>query len=366
MVLFIPASVVLVITVSSILVAIGGTVVAFVAGHLASKLLDAITNAFAASTSDAVLFKANDDAMSLGGGAMRICLVTKASSWMRKVRILSSLSDGENYKVEDLDAGDNGGYEYNAPTGNVKWMYTDILVFPGCVVEIQLFRDTYFSGWVDCGMLNIDAEIQSFRNQCLMIYWDDDNGTFFINKNLAYTFNTLFKQYMKDQHLSNPELFQRSIPKQGLPTIAQRAAARKPKDTKKELYGDGKFEKTLDPAVFYKDEPPANPKPYCKTKKDLDGDGIVNSKDNDMDGDGIVNKKDKDKDGDGIVNKKDNDMDGDGIVNKKDKDMDGDGIVNKKDKDKDGDGKKDKPAPVKPAVTKPAVTKPVAPKPKAA
>ena len=75
------------------------------------------------------------------------------------------------------------------------------------------------------------------------------------------------------------------------------------------------------------------------TKRDLDGDGIPNSRDRDIDGDGKPNSRDRDIDGDGKPNSRDRDMDGDGVPNARDRDMDGDGQLNIHDPDPDADGK---------------------------
>lgn len=77
---------------------------------------------------------------------------------------------------------------------------------------------------------------------------------------------------------------------------------------------------------------------------DLDGDGVINRKDNDLDGDGIPNASDPDLDGDGLFNTEDLDADDDGIPNEHDvsplgeSDIDGDGILDPVDEDRDGDG----------------------------
>ncbi len=90
---------------------------------------------------------------------------------------------------------------------------------------------------------------------------------------------------------------------------------------------------------------------------DLDHDGIPNRFDRDVDNDGIPNSLDRNIDG-GFCRKgplkghyigdhmnnnsvHEHDMDGDGIVNSRDTDMDGDGIRNENDTDANGDGIED-------------------------
>ncbi|MDP8943544.1 MAG: hypothetical protein M3N16_05435 [Actinomycetota bacterium] len=74
------------------------------------------------------------------------------------------------------------------------------------------------------------------------------------------------------------------------------------------------------------------------TKRDLDGDGIPNTRDRDIDGDGKPNSRDRDIDGDGRPNSRDRDIDGDGKPNVRDRDMDGDRVPNARDRDMDADG----------------------------
>ena len=97
---------------------------------------------------------------------------------------------------------------------------------------------------------------------------------------------------------------------------------------------------TAKPSAAEKAHAAAKAKKKRRTARDLDGDGIANTRDRDIDGDGILNMRDRDIDGDGVPNAKDRDIDGDGIKNAKDRDIDGDGIKNAKDRDVDGDGVK--------------------------
>ena len=76
---------------------------------------------------------------------------------------------------------------------------------------------------------------------------------------------------------------------------------------------------------------------------DIDGDGVLNFRDDDVDGDHIPNDSDPDIDGDGIDNRLDIDIDGDHIVDDEDFDMDGDGIRDEFDWDDDSDGEDDGP-----------------------
>jgi len=74
------------------------------------------------------------------------------------------------------------------------------------------------------------------------------------------------------------------------------------------------------------------------TRRDLDGDGIINSRDRDVDGDRIANRLDRDVDGDGVPNALDTNVDGDARRNSRDLDVDGDFRMNVADSDVDGDG----------------------------
>ncbi|MEO7933311.1 MAG: autotransporter-associated beta strand repeat-containing protein [Chthoniobacterales bacterium] len=92
----------------------------------------------------------------------------------------------------------------------------------------------------------------------------------------------------------------------------------------------------------------------CAAGPDLDHDGIPNRFDRDVDNDGIPNRLDPNIDGgfcrkgplrghyigDHLKNnsRHEHDMDGDGIVNSRDRDMDGDGIRNEDDSDANDDG----------------------------
>src|SRR4051812_6006526 len=71
---------------------------------------------------------------------------------------------------------------------------------------------------------------------------------------------------------------------------------------------------------------------------DIDGDGARNGHDRDVDGDGVPNSRDREIDGDGAPNRRDSDMDGDRVPNRFDRDMDGDGLRNARDPDSDTDG----------------------------
>jgi hypothetical protein len=71
---------------------------------------------------------------------------------------------------------------------------------------------------------------------------------------------------------------------------------------------------------------------------DIDGDGARNGHDRDVDGDGVPNRRDRDIDGDGAPNRRDSDMDCDRVPNRFDRDIDGDGLRNARDPDSDTDG----------------------------
>lgn len=65
---------------------------------------------------------------------------------------------------------------------------------------------------------------------------------------------------------------------------------------------------------------------------DMDGDGIVNWRDNDRDGDGISNSRDRYPNSAGGLSSLANDIDRDGIPNSRDNDRDGDGVPNSRDR----------------------------------
>ncbi|GAM18801.1 hypothetical protein SAMD00019534_019760, partial [Acytostelium subglobosum LB1] len=317
----------------------GGIDNAFPGNHFSPQLINNINQSVKEPTIHSVMIQVEEPyAQGVPVGSLRVCLVTPASSWLRRVSVVSAWAKNDHCDSIDVIAGDKAGMSYKNDAGEVKWEYYDLTILDG-QVQLVLMRDTFFSGWVGQATIDInDTHIHRFQNKCLMVYWDDDNGTFFEKNYEKYTHRILYDEMIRSHMVSDRAMKApvdagkapaarppaAAAPVQfSIPTIAQRAADRKVKPIKREKFGDGKVEKQMILSLFRGDDlkfPP--PRSFA----------------NDLDGDGVVNKKDKD-------------IDGDGIANDKDKDIDGDGIANDKDKDKDGDGKKDKPAPVKPKPT---------------
>eukprot|EP01133_Synstelium_polycarpum_P009148 gene9148-10733_t len=357
-----PAGVGVIITVSVIVASIGGKALAFAAGYGLSKVVDKITEATRASTSNSVLFKVDGEAYGLMYEMMRVVLVTRKSSWLRKVRVHSvwkSLYDTHPLEA-DIEAGDAAGWDYNDEQGSVRWDYRDIQFHEGSVVQLELYRDTWFTGWYACSTVTIDDDnCNEFRAKCLYVYWDDDDGTFFINNFIFFKYNAMMndiqeKHKTKVEEIMNPSdamggfgIAQRHVspgkPVTKPPLPVYTRVEKKAKATKKEMFGDGELEKKMHPSKFHK----------LKPANDKNGDGKPDKPvANDKNGDGKPDKPvANDKNGDGKPDKPvANDKNGDGKPDKPvANDKNGDGKPDKPvANDKNGDGKPDKPTPAKP------------------
>ncbi|GAM19328.1 hypothetical protein SAMD00019534_025030 [Acytostelium subglobosum LB1] len=237
----------------------------------------------------------------------RICLVTTASSWLRRVGVKIYVPDDQfpEYVLDEVTVGDREGFKYDHAFGNVKWDFIDLKVKNGSVIKVTLYRDTLSNGFVDCGTLEVDSQYSGkFAGQCLMVYWDDDNGTLFTNKNMAYTSTILIKNLMGVETLpaDNTRSLSAAVQRKKTPK-AKLLEPKTPKDVAKDRFGDGTLEKNIPANRFH----PVDKSPFV----DKDGDGKPDktatgkpaAKPKDTDKDGIPDSKDKDKDGDGKIDK---------------------------------------------------------------
>eukprot|EP01133_Synstelium_polycarpum_P015597 gene15597-18530_t len=326
-----PAAVGTVILVKAVVAALGIATASFLAGHYGGKVLDAITDSVGPATDHAVLFKPDDTAYGLHEGMMRVCLVTKADSWLRKVRIICAWEYEPDLQIQDITVGDKAGWVYTGDS-EVKWSSLDFWLREGGT-QIELYRDTFWSGWVGCTTIIMDEGYQAgYSGKCLMVYWDDDDGTFFINRNVLYTYNILHDDYARSIHVEDVAASRKLvIPR---PPPADKSQPKKPRNIKKEKYGDGVLEKKMDPKLFIKK--------FVKqvsTLIDKNGDGMID----------LPNILDKNGDGkpDFIKPIVVGDKDGDGKPDPVKPVKPVKPVVG----DKDGDGKPDPVKPVKPKTT---------------
>ncbi|GAM19329.1 hypothetical protein SAMD00019534_025040 [Acytostelium subglobosum LB1] len=240
-------------------------------GHLRGELINTISDSMREGNDRSVTFRTNDDAKYLAPGYMRVCVITDTDCWLRKAKVECAWVSQTNNLTYEIIAGDKAGYEYKlAAHGNVKWNFQDIKIEDGSM-QITFYRDDY--GWTELNTLIIsEAYIDAFKDQCLMVYWDNHQLSKFSSYSSSYPFNTMFDAYLaetadnaKDNTLPKPSGY-------GEPLNALR---KKRQVVDKD--GDGKPDKT------------ATGKPATKPK-DTDKDGIPDSKDKDKDGDGKIDK----------------------------------------------------------------------------
>ncbi|GAM22559.1 hypothetical protein SAMD00019534_057340 [Acytostelium subglobosum LB1] len=220
-----------------------------------------ITHCLQKNTHNSVTVWTNPNPKYLAPGYMRVCLVTPADSWLRCMTTVCSWVKDESYTTHDCTVGDHAGYLYKFKDhGDVKWSFYDFKVEEGAI-QLKFYCQTFFWRWWEVNTLEIiETFVDTFKDKCFTVYWDDDNGSKFTLYSTFYTFNILYDSYLAEKAAGTvsdetlptpsgwvaPQSIARSVPRpKPKPVPVAARPPRKEKSLQREMFGDGKLEKTM-------------------------------------------------------------------------------------------------------------------------